>query len=507
VRWVHVSELADIAGLLSGGELILTTGIALPEDDASLRAYLGELAHAGASGLVIELGRRFREIPPVLVQAAERHGLPLVALHRETRFVAVTEAVHAIVLNEQLTALRASEAAHEAFTSLSVQGAPVSRILSELRRMAGCPAVFENLIHQVLAFDGGDVPAEELLSDWESRSRSIRVTGRTSWAAEAGWLLTSVETRGETWGRLVLLPDGEPSAHHVTLLDRAATALTLNRLLERSRETVERSAHRSTLSDIVERRYRTAQEMHARTDALGVRTAGRRLVAVVVDRIDEGPNDGHASVRDADAERVAETLRRLRQPALVATLSPGRVGILVSLPPSSPPERALTGLAAGVHDGADLDRRRAVIAVGSTVSSLDEVPRSFDEAGHVAHAARVAPSDKPYYGLPDIQLRGLLLTLSGDPRLQAFVERTLGSLLAHDAAHGTDLLGALRANLTHPGNKSAAAQHAHLSRQAFYKRLEVIERLLDVDLGHAETSTSLHAAVMALDSARGPYLR
>src|SRR5262245_39062556 len=30
VRWVHVSELEDIAELLHGGELILTTGIALP---------------------------------------------------------------------------------------------------------------------------------------------------------------------------------------------------------------------------------------------------------------------------------------------------------------------------------------------------------------------------------------------------------------------------------------------------------------------------------------------
>lgn len=503
---MHVSELADIAGLLSGGELILTTGIALPEDDASLRAYLGELTRAGASGLVIELGRRFRQIPPVLVQTAERHGLPLVALRRETRFVAVTEAVHAIVLNEQHAALCASEAAHEAFTALSVQGAPVSRILHELRRMAGCPVVFENLMHQVLAFDGGDVAAEELLSDWEARSRSVRVTGRTGWAAEPGWLVTSVETRGQTWGRLVLLPDEEPSGHHVVLLDRAATALTLNRLLEHNRQTVERSAHGSTLSDIIERRYRTVQGMHARTDALGVRTAGRRLVAVVVDRIDQGAQTPDASAPDADAERIAETLRSLQQPALVTTLSPGRVGILVSLLPSSVPARTLSRLAAGLHRGT-VDRPRAVMAAGSVVDALDEVPRSFDEAAQVADAARVAPSDKPYYELPDIQLRGLLLTLSGDSRLQAFVERTLRGLLAHDAAHGTNLLGTLRAYLAQPGNKSSAAKQAHVSRQAFYRRLETIERLLAVDLGHAETVTSLHAAVMALDSARGPFAR
>ncbi len=305
----------------------------------------------------------------------------------------------------------------------------------------------------------------------------------------------------------MLLLEGEPSGHHVILLDRAATALTLNWLLERSRETIDRAAHRSTLSDIIERRYSRAQDMHARADALGVRTAGRRLVGVVVDRIDEGLAGADPSVPDADAERVAETLRRLQQPALVATLSPGRVGVLVSLPPGSPPERALARFAAGLHGRTEVDRRRAIMAAGSVVTALDEVSRSFDEAGHVADAARVAPSDKLYYELPDIQLRGLLLTLSGDSRLQAFVERTLGSLLAHDAASGSDLLGTLRAHLAYPGNKSAAAKQAHVSRQALYRRLEIIERLLDVDLGHAETVTSLHAAVMALESAPRPLER
>ncbi len=37
VRWVHVSEVSDIASLLEGGELILTTGIALPESAAGAR--------------------------------------------------------------------------------------------------------------------------------------------------------------------------------------------------------------------------------------------------------------------------------------------------------------------------------------------------------------------------------------------------------------------------------------------------------------------------------------
>ena len=106
VRWVHVSEVADIAHLLRGGELILSTGVALPNTDDGLTRYISDLAAAQASGVVIELGRRFSTLPSALVQGAEAHNLPLIALHNEVPFVAITEAVHSIIVNAQIRQLQ-----------------------------------------------------------------------------------------------------------------------------------------------------------------------------------------------------------------------------------------------------------------------------------------------------------------------------------------------------------------------------------------------------------------
>ena len=50
VRWVHAIELADVSRLLQGGELVLSTGIALPDDPALLAAYVADLSAAGVSG-------------------------------------------------------------------------------------------------------------------------------------------------------------------------------------------------------------------------------------------------------------------------------------------------------------------------------------------------------------------------------------------------------------------------------------------------------------------------
>jgi purine catabolism regulator len=55
VRWVHVSELLDISGLLSGGELVLTTGLELEKEPEATESFIRSLEEASAAGLIVEL--------------------------------------------------------------------------------------------------------------------------------------------------------------------------------------------------------------------------------------------------------------------------------------------------------------------------------------------------------------------------------------------------------------------------------------------------------------------
>src|SRR6266581_9527133 len=90
VRWVHAIELADAARLLRGGELVLTTGIALPDEGPLLDAYVADLASVGIAGLAVELGRRYTGgLPASFVAAAESHRLPLIVFGREVPFVEI----------------------------------------------------------------------------------------------------------------------------------------------------------------------------------------------------------------------------------------------------------------------------------------------------------------------------------------------------------------------------------------------------------------------------------
>ncbi|MGX7674983.1 PucR family transcriptional regulator [Plantactinospora sp. DSM 117369] len=529
VRWVHAAEVPDIAALLSGGELVLTTGIGLPGDDAGLRAFIGELADVGVSGLLVELGRRYpAAVPRAMVNAAERRNLPLVELCRVTPFVRITEAVHGLIVDAQLAELRATEEIHQRFTELSVEGAEPAEVVRQAAVLAGCPVILENLSRQVLAYDPAGESAELLLRGWEQHSRRIRPTGRTGYDPDAGWLYTTVGARGQDWGRLLLRwPTGElpagasggPSTRLTILIERAASTLALGRLIRRDAEGLERQIHRTLLTALLDH-TRPVDEVALRSRALGVPLDRRHLVGVVVRyRADEagagaaaGGPAGQARLRDL-AEAVSQALRDAELSGLASTLDDQAVGAVLALRDAGDEERALAAFAAA------LDRVRldpgptagrpsgapgaVIVAAGSGVGSVREARRSLIEARQVADAARRGRRDLPVYRLPQVGLAGLLHLLRDEPRLQTFVERELGPLLTHDAEHPREqLLGTLRGYLESGRNKSAAAAAAHLSRPAFYERLARISRILRVDLDSVDDCLSLHVALLALDAVR-----
>src|ERR671938_2097933 len=90
VRWVHISELEDPTPWLSGGELLLTTGMQLTDPERQ-RAYVARLVEHRLAGLGLGTGFAHQRVPEALIAAAEEHGFPLFEVPYEVPFIALTE--------------------------------------------------------------------------------------------------------------------------------------------------------------------------------------------------------------------------------------------------------------------------------------------------------------------------------------------------------------------------------------------------------------------------------
>ena len=525
VRWVHVSELGDLAGLLQGGELVLTTGLALDAPGADPGAYVEALAGAGACGLVVELGERLPAAPAPLVAGAERLGFPLVALRAPVRFVAVTEVVHSLIVGEQYRQVRFAQQVHEVFTALSLEGASTPAIVARAAVMAGEPVVLEDLAHHVAAHDPAGTATPALLDRWPERSRRTPWSASTAVAGPEGWLTTPVGVGAGRWGRLVMPAGGDeaglgddapgPQGRRM-LLERAAQALELGRMVERDRAALEHRAHGGLLEDLLTGRAGSEEDARARAEALGL-PRSRTLLAVAVQGAPAPGADPLAAQRHDRRlrEAVTRALGVARARGLVAAVHAGHAAQVVALvaapdgprgprDPDAAAERLLERLATAVHaqlaDAPGMGP--GAVGVGRATASLLEAGPALREAGHVAEVASAAGAGpRPFARSGDLRLRGLLSLLREDPRVQAFAESELHRLLQHDAARRDGLLDLLRQHLEVGGNKTELARRTHLSRPALYARLAVLERVLGVDLTAAESRTALHVALLAHDEA------
>lgn len=508
VRWVHVSEVREVSGLLQGGELILTTGIAMGGAAAEAVGYLRDLVAAGASGLVVELGTALPAVPEAVLAEARAAGFPVAVLHGRVRFVEVTEEVHRGMVAEQYAEVQFAREVHETFTRLSLENADASTIVSTTATLCGSSVVLEDLARHVLAFEAVGRPAAGLLADWESRSRTTPLLEATGLTGPEGWLTAPVGRRGDRWGRLVVPTTRTAQDRLAMVLERAAQALELGRMVERDRLGLELQAQGGLLADLAEGRIEDEETAAARARSLGL-AAAPQYVAVVARGVGGpglDPVAEHDRSRDL-VERLSSAVRSSGLSGLVGAMAGsgrvGQAGVLLGVPAArggaGDPAEVLDRLAAACAPGA------VVLGAGAAAHTLLDAGAGLRLAAHVAEVASAMPGERlPWYRSADVRLYGLMALLHDDPRVQAFVESELSALLEHEARHHDGMLELLRQYVAAGGNKTRLAEAAHRSRPAVYKKLARLERILGVDLSDPTSLMSLGVALMAHDLGHAP---
>ncbi len=495
VRWVHVSDSSGVARLLNGGELLLSTGSGWSTDPAELSDFIAGLVEAGLSGLVLELGVHYRYVPAIVESAAREHGLALVALHHEVKFVTLTEAVHSRIISEQTAALRARDEVRERFTALSLRGAPADYVVRQLADTLGAAVVLENLAHEVVAAEGSFGVDAEVLAEWEARSRRAHRVAAEPSAPGApprpeDWLIVPVEARGTRWGHLIALTGPAHPAGRTAVLEQGAIALALGRLADGEADEWVRTGRQRLIDGLLTGRFAGLAAASARLTAAGLPVDGAVLRGLVATG---------APVTGTAADVAARTLggRAIAGDAPGVRSSGRATMVLLSLPARSDfSDRAARAFAREIAgDGASADR--LVLSIGAAATDLDGLLASVQEALDLARApgGRVAHGPTLRRG-EDRPLMRLVTSLRDDHRLLRHSERMLAPLIEYDLARGGDLLDVLGAMLAHPANRTAAASASHLSRSVFYQRLALIGDLLGVDLDDGETLTALHLALL-----------
>lgn len=498
VRWVHVAETPGLAELLSGGELVLTTGMAFGESGGGVPEFLSQVRRGGAAGLIVELVATRpadRSLALEALRTAAREvDFPVILLRRRVRFVQITEVVHRMLVSDQLAALERSRMIHEVFTALSLQNATEEWIVSRAAELIGAAVVLEDVAHLVLGFNAGPHPDAGLLAHWPERSRRVGYLGATGrGTGEENWLQTPVGVQGQRWGRLVVpgpLGNDEDAA---MVLERAGQTLSIARLAGRDQKELLHQARAGLLHELRQPHALGTDEVMIRAGALGLAESPHYVP--VVFRLDErrGQTPTGVQLRErALLDALNAVVESARATSLSASLQSGQLGMVLGVGAKQLEEPLLERICRQLARGQQsLDWS---VGVGRGRGSAKDAAHGLEEAIQVAET--VATFDtraRPFYRFADVRLRGMLALLHDDTRLKSFAEAELAGLLEPLDEPALELLGLY---LKHGGNKSALARTGFLSRPALYARLEKLEDKLGVSLEDAESRTSLHVALL-----------
>ncbi|MER5304934.1 PucR family transcriptional regulator [Streptomyces lasiicapitis] len=501
VRWVHAGEVPNIASLLKGGELLLTTGLGLGTRPAEQRAFVRDLAERGIAALVVELGPRFSRLPAALVDTARAAGLPLVQLHREVPFVTVTEEVHTEIVNGHYALLRRAEEVHRRCTDALLSGGGVPQVLSVLAEFSGNAVFLETADGQLLYAAGATSACADPLQVWEG------LRGRPEDRAEppAGTVLVDVPGGGPGAGsvraRLVLLAvESALLPVHRIAAERAASSLAVVLMQARQEEELAARGRGDFLTDLAEGRI-TADDAPAQARVLGFKPGASPLLPMVM-RIPDGlPTGGGWAVL---ARAVSEELASVGVPVLLGVRPvEGRVPLLLGLRAEAERAAVADRVAAALRAGVErAGMRRAgapppVVVVG-VAGGWAAAASGLRHAAETATAAQGLP-DRAWYDARRLDIDLLLWRLHqhDTAALAAFVDRAIGPLRDHDQRSKPPLLPTLQTYLAHAGRKAETARELHLNRQTLYNRLARIGELLGTDLDDPQTVLALSLALRA----------
>ncbi|MFF5145581.1 PucR family transcriptional regulator [Streptomyces sp. NPDC013157] len=497
VRWVHAGEVPNIASLLKGGELLLTTGYGLGTRPAEQRAFVRTLAERGIAALVVELGARFSRLPATLVDTARATGLPLVVLHREVPFVTVTEEIHTEIVNHHYALLQRAEEVHRRCTEALLGGGGVPQVLAILADFGGNPVFLETADGQLLYAAGSGPEGADPLQVWEG------LRGQHKDAPPTGVVLVDVPGGGPGAGsvraRLVLLPVRGPLAPvHRIAAERAAGILAVVLMQARQEEELAARGRGDFLTDLAEGRI-SAEDAPAQARVLGFKPGSSPLLPVVMRVGDSLPPGGGWAVL---ARAVGEELATVGVPVLLGVRPvEGRVPLLLGLRSEAErttvADRVAAVLRAGV-ERAGMQRPGAappVVVVGAA-GGWAAVSAGLRHAAETATAAQ-GLSDRPWFDARRLDIDLLLWRLRDHPDLAAFVDRAIGPLRDHDHRSKPPLLPTLETYLAHAGRKAETARELHLNRQTLYNRLARIGELLGTDLDDPQVVMALSLALRA----------
>ena len=422
VQWVAVTELENPSPFLSGGEVVLTTGMR-QRTGAVQRRFVESVHRAGGLAIGFGTGLSLDRVPGPLLEEANRLGLPVFEVPYRTPFIAIGKLVADALSSDHVEHLHELLTGHQVLAKALLSGQGLPGLLAELGSILETDVALHQFGTEV--FSTGGAAAD---SEWHRVPIATGLRDRCTLS--------------------VARPFRQPD-----LIAYAQSLISVELSNQARRRVRERAVNGQLLDDIVAGKL-TGQDADHRLRASGVSTGHRQLTLLV-----------------EAAPSQAKALTSLPLPATfesaVSAICEDRLAVLVS---EGNPAQLAPALGAYLQEAGI----PAKIGVGGPYAEPAGLRWGYYEAKEgLLRGAAVNEPDR-------LSLASLLMG-SRDVPLADLAAEALDPLLDFDRTHEAELVPTLEKYLALNGSVAKVAQELGLHRNTVRYRLTQIADLSGYD--------------------------
>lgn len=448
INWAHTVDLPDPWKWVSPGDLVMTTGVGLPEESAEQVRWLQQLVQSNASALVLAPRAYAPRLSQALIDSADQLLFPVLLASFELEFVKLSHYVIESVLQAQRDRFNASEKLFQTYADALRKSPDMAGRLTILANELDMDLAIEDAVTETVIFRAvndanvGFQPLERIPIAGRARAnlllgRRARRTIDDSILVRSLLGLLSVEIE-----RLMIIRDQqreEGAALLMGLLDTTEMSIALP-ILERRGLT----GSLVSLAILPDKQGAwTAEEIHRAPafDSANLLATDQGLLLVIC-------RDDHG--------QIESVLRCLGGSTVIGVSGP--------ISPATGVRESFRQARMALAQAQELDRH--ILRYGEAELGLIMAPRSLAEA-------------------------------------RALVGRYLGPLIEHDRMQGAALLETLSTFLKNDGNSKKTAYDLGVHRQTLVYRLKQIEQLIGIK---PTTTNGIARLWIALEAGRNSDL-
>jgi PucR family transcriptional regulator, purine catabolism regulatory protein len=472
IAWAHAIELVDPTPYLSGGELVMTTGMNVGTSETEQFEYIARLSAAGVAALAFDTGTTFAQVPDGVITAGDALGMPVLAVPADTPFIAITRAVIDEVTADQLRSIQRIVDQQEVMARETLRSG-IPAVVTALSKSLSATVVVLATDGSALAAHGPDAErVGHFCSQQVRRTRGNR--SRVVADGDGYCTLQALRVTQTLRGYLAVRSDAPLSAHDRVLVAHAMSLISIE--MDKPAQVLD-AEHR--LRAAVTQALLAAPSVN---DPSVLRYFGfdpdEQVVVLIL------TNTGPALAAETEAQRVLDATAR-------AYLMCSREGeVLVVLPAD------ISVAAPEIRQAAGAQLQRRLGGGLSLPGSFENLPVCVNQA---RVAARTGEQEDRFCAFAALGVFSMILGDRSIGELELLAQQ-LNPLEEHDRDQNlpeTGLVATLEAYLRNNGHVESAATQLGIHRHTLRNRLARIRELTNCDLDSADSRTELWLAIKA----------